>query len=164
RVFELRLPDGSAPERATLEFQRFGDQGYGENGTWTPADPAVELPSGDWVVTAASGDDASRYRSIQNARFVSEPTNVLSPPGDGSDAVKLELHGRCAIEGRILPPAVGTRFYYVVHALRLEPGQTAEPELFLEWFRKGGYYEPRADVQSDRERGLVYRLDRLEPG
>jgi hypothetical protein len=165
RTFDLRLPDGSAPDRATLDFRRFGDPNGSDQGNWTPADPTVDLPAGDWIVKAAYGGDASRFRSIQNSKFVSPPTPVVSPSLDGSDTVKIALHGVCAIEGTIVPPPDAPRFYYDIQAVRLEPQQPPDPYLFSERARSGRRRtDPRPQVQSTNDRGLVYRIDSLEAG
>jgi hypothetical protein len=165
RTFDLRLPDGSAPDRAALDFRRFGDPNGSDQGNWTSADPTVDLPAGDWIVTAASGGDASRFRSIQNSKFVSGPTPVVSPSLDGSDTVTIALHGVCAIEGTIVPPPDSPRFYYGIEAVRLEPEQSPDPDLFSERARSGRRRtDPRPQVQSTSERGLVYRIESLEPG
>jgi hypothetical protein len=164
RTFDLRLPDGSAPDRATLHFRRVGEPNDPEQGTWTPAEPTVDLPTGDWIVIAASGSEASRIRTIESARFLSSETNVVSPPPAGSETVQIALRGVCAIEGTISTSYGAPPYTTSVVAVALDSGKEPDPSLFSARpdFRKRD--EPRAQVQTGGERGATYRIDRLVPG
>lgn len=164
RIFDLRLPDGSQPQRATLGFERNGRRNWREQARWTPDDPAVELPAGDWIVTAASGGDASRYLSTQNSSWLSKETAVVSPPPDGNDTMRIELRGACALAGNVVPPRSRPNASFGVHAVRLAAGQEPDPERFLALYRKGSYGEPSARTQWTRDGAISYRFDHLEPG
>jgi len=163
-TFDLRLPDGSAPDRATLQFRRVGERNDPEQGTWTPAEPTVDLPLGDWIVIAASGGEASRIRTIESARFLASATNVVSPPPAGSETVKIALRGVCAIEGTISTSYGAPPYNTSVVAVALDAGKEPDPSLFSARPDSRNRNEPRAQVQTGGERGLTYRVDRLVPG
>ncbi len=112
------MPDGSAPDAATLHFQS-ADGSSSQSRHWSPADPAhreVNAPAGTWKVHVAGGENQDE--------LASEKQTLTFRPGDPPVAATFALRGRPGVKGAVRRPADEVADgYLVVRAVRVAPGE-----------------------------------------
>ncbi len=164
QTIALHMPDGTAPDRATLHLQRYGDSSGYAYQTWTTSQPSVHLAAGDWYVTAAVGGQIQSDWSLQRAWFASKPTLVTITPPLAPEPVTLELRGVPAIEGTITMPAGERRSSVSVSAVALAPGQEADLTLLAPTRGRRSRRGHDASTNWSSDRGTTFRLAPIEPG
>lgn len=162
-AFDLRLSDGTQPERAQLELVRVGETNKTHLETWTLDTPEVRLPLGDWRVIAYGGGRRMSGLSKDDATFTSERTSV-AVTADGPDAsVPLQLHGKPAIEGKVRVESTARVSLRVV-AVPLPPGKEPDPKLISAADRARDRSVLSASVDSSSQFGGTFLLAGVTPG
>ncbi len=125
--FELRLEDGTTPESATLHFVRIGDGGTNWRSIWTPDAPTLQVPRGDWQVTAGQTHPGlSPDYSHGREWYASSSRLVQVDPTVAGETVVLELHGSPRIAGVIHLDRPRANLPISVSLQPLAPGERAE--------------------------------------
>jgi len=164
----VRMPDGSTPPRVTLQFDRVGGRSAGILETWTSDDPFVTIPSGEWKITAYSGDPRSNLLSLQDAWFASPAQSVsVRPTADGDRTggnIELSMRGIPAIEGSVHMSAREPARSFEVVAVALAEGQEPDPKRLADSSATRTREVVRASVHSGSQWGTRYRISKIDPG
>ena len=142
------MPDGTAPERATIACRQ-GAEGssHSRDETWVPDDPIVQLSPGTYTLSATAGAD-QEYRSEEHGLTVKS--------GESPAALAFHLRGRSGIKGKVIFAEGESPQSAHVWALRVDGGEEVPG---FERFQRHG---KRAWASPHNE--FLYTIMDIEPG
>lgn len=103
-TFDVLLPDGSRPERASIRWNREGANGRSGNDLWESSRPQIDIPSeGFFKVTASIQGDLREDLGLSHDLESSQESFSLDV-GAPRETITLQLRGRPKIRGRVRIP------------------------------------------------------------
>lgn len=115
---ELRLPDGTIPNRGRVSISEDVDKPPGVGfWHWNPAATSRAFEPGAWRLEFRAGDDDEYGAESQSLRIVA---------GEAPPVIRVQLSAQPAIIGRVNPPPGITESRLVVHLLKQVDGKYEE--------------------------------------
>ncbi len=162
-AFDLRLPDGSVPPRAMVEFARQLRNSMPFRQSWSPAAPAITLPVGDWEIRVRISESVWSS-SDDDVQWSAAPRRLSVPLQAPSEPLRIELTGHPSIHGRIRgrtgtptdsPTILAERIDAAGHPIDGNGASARRPRRPT---------EVRATTSTSGASGMTYRLNLREAG